>query len=342
MQKEIINSTNLLDKDGNICVRGYAKKNIIHYNKENLKTNKLLLKEWDYYYIGNDSYGLALTIADNGYMGLLSISFLDFKNKKEITKSDMILLPLGKTRHPTSSSFGDLSMQTKNGYAMFKNDGKTRKIFGNFNNFDGNQKMEFNIELSEEPVESITMVTPFKKEKRFYYNQKINCLKAEGHFAIGNDKYLFDKKDSLAVLDWGRGVWTYKNTWYWGSLSCYINDKTFGFNIGYGFGDTSSASENVIFYDGKSHKINNVDFEIPNKDGKDKFLEQWKITSNDKRLELKFKPLLLRHAFTNAFVICSLQNQVFGYFSGKAILDDGTEIEFKNKLGFAEKVFNKW
>ena len=40
--------------------------------------------------------------------------------------------------------------------------------------------------------------------------------------------------------------------------------------------------------------------------------------------------------------ICIHQHQVFGYFSGKAILDNGTVVEFKDFLGFAEKVHNKW
>ena len=31
-----------------------------------------------------------------------------------------------------------------------------------------------------------------------------------------------------------------------------------------------------------------------------------------------------------------------GYFSGTAVLDDGTELKIKNLLGFAEKVENKW
>jgi hypothetical protein len=37
-----------------------------------------------------------------------------------------------------------------------------------------------------------------------------------------------------------------------------------------------------------------------------------------------------------------IPHQVFGLFSGKAILDDGTEIIIKDRLGFAEKVRNKW
>ena len=36
------------------------------------------------------------------------------------------------------------------------------------------------------------------------------------------------------------------------------------------------------------------------------------------------------------------QHQVFGLFSGKAVLDDGTELAFRDLFGFAEKVGNAW
>jgi len=43
-------------------------------------------------------------------------------------------------------------------------------------------------------------------------------------------------------------------------------------------------------------------------------------------------------------IACRLtnQHQVFGHFSGKAILDNGQEIRVQNLLGFAEKVYNRW
>jgi hypothetical protein len=37
-----------------------------------------------------------------------------------------------------------------------------------------------------------------------------------------------------------------------------------------------------------------------------------------------------------------IPNQVMGKFSGYVILKDGTKIEIKDKIGFAEKVHNKW
>ena len=59
---------------------------------------------------------------------------------------------------------------------------------------------------------------------------------------MGEENINFDSKDTFAILDWGRGVWTYKNTWYWSSATGEIDGVPFGFNLGYGFGDTSKAT----------------------------------------------------------------------------------------------------
>ena len=74
--------------------------------------------------------------------------------------------------------------------------------------------------------------------------------------------YRFDPSTDFGTLDWGRGVWTYDNIWRWGTCSTRLNGVPFGFNLGYGFSDRSSASENVIFYDGRAHKLQEVVFMI--------------------------------------------------------------------------------
>ena len=57
---------------------------------------------------------------------------------------------------------------------------------------------------------------------------------------------------------------------------------------------------------------------------------------------MDFKPIIDRAALTSALVIKSDQHQVFGTFSGKAVLDGGFTLEIKDMLGFAEVVHNKW
>ena len=108
------------------------------------------------------------------------------------------------------------------------------------------------------------------------------------------------------------------------------------------FGDTSAASENVLFYNGRIHKLSQVTFNIPRKDGRDDFMSPWTFTSDDGRFEMAFQPVMDRSAKVDLKVICSDQHQVFGRFSGTAVLDDGTKLEITNLMGFAEKVRNKW
>ena len=71
-------------------------------------------------------------------------------------------------------------------------------------------------------------------------------------------------------------------------------------------------------------------------------MSPWHFTSSDGRFEMDFTPVLDRKSRTSALVIESDQHQVFGRYTGKAVLDDGTEICVKDFFGFAEKVKNRW
>ncbi len=344
LQHEITEKTKLLDENGNVLEPGYAKKMLYEYNRENVAVSKALLKEWDYYYIGNEKAAICLTIADMGYIGALSATYLDFTVPTQITKSSVLLFPMGKMRLPRTTEIGDSHWKNGKVEMTFTNDGKVRRIYGQYPKFGKNKEdLLFNIMLTDFPEEGMVIATPFEKQGRFYFNEKINCMRAEGTFSVGDKEYVLDKSDALGTLDWGRGVWTYDNTWYWGSLQTRLEDgKTFGWNIGYGFGNNHAATENMLFYDGKSHKLDEITFNIPQKDGKEDYMSPWTFTSNDGRFFMDFTPLIDRYEPFDLKFFAMIPHQVFGYFTGKAILDDGTVIEIKNKLGFAEKVRNKW
>lgn len=333
----------LLDKDGNLAEAGYATSLVRTYDRKKIKAGKLRIKEWDYYLIYNQQFGVALTVDDNSYMGLTGISFLDFTNRTEKTVNLMTALPVGKTGLPSSSDTGVTHFRDKRCYFSFKvKDGK-RILLARMENFDQGQPIRMKIILSEEPEDSMVIATPFEKPGHFYYNQKIVGMRAKGVVEYLGQKYYFNPEDSFGLLDWGRGVWTYENTWYWSAMQGEADGKVFGFNLGYGFGNTEAASENMIFYEGKAHKLDRVSFHIPGEDqGKPEYLKPWKFTSSDQRLELDFTPILDRSAYTSAGIILSDQHQVFGWFDGTVVLDNGEQITVKRMLGFAEKVRNKW
>ena len=116
----------------------------------------------------------------------------------------------------------------------------------------------------------------------------------------------------------------------------YKNGEEFGWNLGYGFTDRSPASENVIIYKRKVHKLGLISII---KDKND-YMKQWTISGQN--LNIIFTPILDRSSNTNFLIIKSVQHQLFGTFSGTVTLNDSTTLEINNMLGFAEEVYNRW
>ena len=246
-QHEITRSRPLLDSRGNIAEPGFAKSLLPVYRRADVQAPAYRIKEWDYYLINNGRCAVALTVADNGYMGMDSISFLDFENHWQQTLSPMCAFPMGRRKMPESSGTGDVAVSGKGYELAFRHTGEGRLLIFKMENFAGGRPIEGRILLTDEPPESMVICTPFRKRGHFYFNQKINCMRASGWVSVRGRRFEFEPETAFAVLDWGRGVWTYHNTWYWGSASGAVDGVPFGWNIGYGFGDNSVATENMLF-----------------------------------------------------------------------------------------------
>lgn len=338
---EVTDCLPLLNSDGTLREPGWSRRMVQIYDRNAIKKRKTRIKEWDYYCIISNKHNIAVcfTVSDLGYLEMESVSFLDFNTATEHTQPVLAPFPMGKLNMPPSSRSGDVKVKNKSlGLEFLVGDGK-RVIRCDFPSFDDGKGLKVNITLDNPDEDTMVIATPWAEdEKAFYYNQKINCMRASGRIEYDGRLYELDPKTDFGGLDWGRGVWTYNNYWYWGSGSGNVNGHRFGFNIGYGFGDTKAASENVIFYDGVAHKIDDVTFNIS-----DNFVDPWTFSSSDGRFEMDFVPIIDRNDFTSvANLIVTDQHQVFGRMTGKAILDDGTVIEIKDFLCFAEKVHNKY
>ncbi|NHJ85035.1 MAG: DUF2804 domain-containing protein [Asgard group archaeon] len=343
-QHQITERKPLLLEDGTLSEEGWATDLLLDYNRSKIKASWLRIKEWDYYYVIDHKrqHCLTCTISDLGYAGLMAIAWLDFKTKKHIQYDSIAMLTRGKLGFPANSSVGMIEYKDKKLALKYEYNLPERRITLSAPKFPWEDKegLEAIITLHQEPKqESMVIATSWKENRKaFYYNQKINCMPVEGHVQIGDDEYLFTKDSAMGGLDWGRGRWTYKNRWYWGSASGYHNDKSLGWNLGYGFSDRTPASENMLFYDGKAHKIDEVTFHFDKND----YSRPWAFTSSDNRFEMSFQPIIDRYSKVNLAIIKSIQHQVFGYFTGYLILDDKKKIEVKNFLGFAEDVYNQW
>jgi hypothetical protein len=245
---------------------------------------------------------------------------------------------MGKLKLPADSSSGETVYIDKRLQMRFSVKDGRRRITCHFERFWNDKPFDCDIILQQPEMDTMVIATPWDRDKHFYYNQKINCMRASGYMEYDGIRYEFDPSADFGTLDWGRGVWTYDNTWYWGSGNADLNGNTFGFNIGYGFGNTKAASENVLFYNHVAHKLDDVTFHIPESG----YMDPWTFSSSDGRFEMSFVPVLDRAAKIDFKVLVSDQHQVFGRMSGKAVLDDGTVLEIKDVLCFAEKVHNRY
>lgn len=337
---EVTARQRLLNFDGSLKEPGYSRQLYQIYDRNDIKAPKFRIKEWDYYLVLCDDYAVAFTVSDDGYIGLQSVSLLLFgETPWEHTETVLTPFPMGKLKMPSTSDTGNVLYRDKRLYLAYEKSEGKRRIVCQFKNFYEGKTFSCDITLEQPPMDTMVIATPWKEDKKaFYYNQKINCMRASGQAQFDGKTYTFNPETDFGTLDWGRGVWTYDNTWNWGSGNAVVNGKPFGFNIGYGFGDTSAASENMLFYDGVAHKLDDVVFHIP----ETSYLAPWTISSSDGRFEMDFVPVLDRAAKIDVKAIVTDQHQVFGKMSGTAVLDDGTVLEIKDVMCFCERVHNKY
>ena len=337
---EVTMEHKLLNADGKLIEPGWSRKFVQTYERKAIKKPAFRIKEWDYYYImsNENNFAFCMTVSDLGYIGLNSVTFISLSNAVDTTDSEIIPFPMGSFKMPESTLEGDVSFRNSKMAVEFLNRGDHRILRLDYPSFDGGKGIRCCIKLYDIPEESMVIATPWAEDPQaFYYNQKINPMRASGKVEFDGITYNLNPETDFGGLDWGRGVWTYDNYWYWGSGAGQVDGVPFGFNLGYGFGDTSAASENTIFYDGKAHKFDDVVFNIS-----ENYTDPWTITSSDGRFEADFVPIIDRSAKIDLKAVVTDQHQVFGRMTGTAILDDGKEIKFKDFLCFAEEVHNKY
>ena len=341
MQHEIRNAHDLLDKNGNLIEAGWCRQPILRYNPENIAFPKERFKEWHYYFAGDDVYGLGFSMANMGKFHRLSVMFMDFKNDFQV--SELAFCPAQESvLKPPASPYEPLHFKNSQAEGSYNCSREQVSIKVHFKQFWQEDDLHVDLTLTLPEGDTMAHVMPFDGEPGlFFYCHKIACIRVSGSFTLGKLRYTFNPVSAFATQDWGRGIWPPKSNPYWGSASGVIDGKDFGFNIGYRYGNTQAATENVLFYAGKAHKLEDVVFHIP--ENETAWKKDWIFTSSDNRFEMQMHPVLDRCSYAPAGIqYGAQQHQVFGYFSGRVVLDDGSELPINNLFGFAEKVVNHW
>ncbi len=344
-QHEITTRSPLLSPNGRLAQVGWARQPLPDCNLEAIRFYPTLLrplqrfrvKRWDYYGVTTPGRFVSFTLADLGYAGQAFVYTIDFASGHY--HEETVTIPLGRgIQLPRNSTEGESRYDKGKLHISFGATAAGRRLQVQWPNFAG-QPLAADITLRLAPEHESTVVVIPIANNRFYYNRKINCLPAEGWVQISDQRTDVRPDTCLGNLDWGRGVWEYRSFWVWASASSFLPDgRTVGLNLGFGFGDTSAATENTLTLAGRIHKLGQVDFTYDPAD----YRRPWHMNAPDGRLDLTFTPFVERVARTNLFVITSEVHQMFGRYTGQVLADDGEIVALEGLIGFAEEHHASW
>ncbi len=342
-ERELLEPSPLLDEQGNLVQVGWARQPLLDCNLENARFyglrpfQRFRIKRWDYYGVTTPTHYYSFTLADLGYAGQIFAYVVDFQNGDY--HEETLTIPLARgILLPRNSTEGTSRYESDKARIVFQVEPQARRVtvaWPEFGERGLSAEIRFGLPVDHESMVIVIPIGP----KRFYSNRKVNCMPVDGWVKVGGERVDLDPNRSLGNMDWGRGVWEYNSFWVWASASGFLEDgRRAGLNMGFGFGDTTAATENALILEGRVHKFGQVDFTYDAGD----FMQPWRMVSSDGQLDLEFVPFLDRTAATNLLVITSEVHQMFGRYYGTVRTDDGDRIHLDGLVGFAEEHRARW
>lgn len=333
----ITQPTTLLDSKGNIANAGYSTHLYYQYNRKDIKASKLAVKEWDFYQISDQRYVVQMTIGHVSYCSSVSANIIDMQTGYRYSCTSMKLLP--SLNMNVNGELPYLQAYRARDFVMlFDVQQDIRHL--SLEAIDGGKKVIFDVTLTNCCYQKDKMViaTPFAKKGQFYLNYKENCYNAVANISIGGDNYTLGvDSPAYGLLDWGRGVWPFQHQWVWGNGSCKVEGKYFGFNIGYGFGNNSNATENMFFWDNTAHKLHQVTVERQGD-----YMSDWQVSDDQGRFNFSVQPIFDNYTTTKLLFVNNSCHQVFGKWSGYVVLDNGDKLTIPPFVAFCEWANNRW
>ncbi|MCB2209585.1 DUF2804 domain-containing protein [bacterium] len=336
-EPELTQPVDLCDLQGNLNPDAVGwSRHPLHYC--NLKGHWPRKKRWNYWAIVSRDHLFSVTLSDVDYLGLPFIYLLDFNSKAFAEKTLLKPFAAGIDLLPAVEEdvvYTDPAMPI----LMRQNEQGVQLKIG-CPDFDG-KPLEVDLQVYvPEGHETLNVVIPWSEEQ-FQFTSKQNTLPAEGTIQWGDETITFDKAETFACLDFGRGIWPFECFWNWSSFSTRLADgRTVGVNLGAGWTDGTGMNENALCIGGKLTKLSeDVAFEYDSDD----YMAPWHLaTTVSDRVDLTFEPFFERVAKTDALVIRSEVHQMIGRFHGTVKTDAGEKIEIEDAIGWAEDHNARW
>lgn len=329
----------VLTPDGALREAGWSPREVLTFDAAAVTAPPERLRRWDFFTVANPRFAVNFTLADVGFARFCSVDVIDFRDGRTFTAFAIPLTGRDVLRLSPSSR-GSTACVMGADRVTFETYADRRELTVDMPGGLVSAAVKGKLVLAQpRSHEYLSLAMPFAEEPgTFFYENKIPALPASGVIEVAGERFDFDPADSFGIMDWGRGVWPRELTWHWGGAAGRVGGDVVGFNLGYGFGVTTAATENVVVVNGRAHKLGVVDWHFDRAD----WMKPWRLTSPDGRFEMDFTPAYPQVVDVDAVFKAAQLHKVYGTFRGRVVLDDGRVLEVPALFGFAEEMHLVW
>ncbi|UTZ44148.1 DUF2804 domain-containing protein [Vibrio campbellii] len=283
-------------------------------------------KQFQFVSIVTEKYIIGVAIADIRYLASGFCYVFDTETHKLVEQQWLKPLNMGYQTQPSSW----------NSQAYLANDAIQFKIeHGLWHIQLSTDLIQADLRLKPESESLPLMLCTPTAYSGWTYTQKHNALAIQGQMSVKGQPQ--DLSNAVAGYDFSAGYMRRETSWRWASINHRREDKSIGLNLAAGVNETGNC-ENVIWIDGERHLMPPVHFEFSRMHQE----ASWRITSQDKRIDLIFKPKNQRSEKKNFWFLKSNFRQFVGYFSGYLIDENGIKHELDEVMGLTEDHYAKW
>ena len=335
-QREFEESAPVIDELGISRNQGWARRPVFSFNPSYLWTPQRFSTARDKYLIFSSSFMFVFELCDSGYLGFFHVAALSLLDKHCLTKNTPILFPLGNFNLPLADENGNARFCYKNDLLEFiVMENNVRIIKVDIPQIGNNRRLRGEVALSEPPgAQSLFVNSTWRREsRRFKLVRSSPWWNVEGVMQFENTSIPFIRDKAWGIFYRQRSVRPKSDVRYW-AAGCGLQDgRQISFSVGYGSQESEYGSENAFFIDGQLHKLDLVTFQASALS----WCKPWHFTSNDARLEMTFYPL--RDSSRSNYVLTEFDQtlEVYGFFSGFFIREDGAQVRFSKITGLVER-----
>jgi hypothetical protein len=290
LQREITEKHNIFETDGKVLCAGWARRPMFEYNYQDSKTSGKH-SERDCYFVNNNEVSLYISVENLGMEFLIKIAVADLKRGGVLcdTISKKVLFSkneLPESEHNAELLYTDKRIQLQLTHTI---DGRVLKC--DFIDFGGIKNLYFNISLKKSEGESLNVLAPFERDRKyFYYKRFMPLFSASGVIRVGGIEYSLNELNSRAYLDTTRFSKPRKHNYQRLSADCIIDGKRFSLCLASRVGDNRFGNENCFFTDNSLVKLSQINVKSTN----GRLDRPWYFKGGISAVDITFKPFTVK------------------------------------------------